>query len=206
MKAWLDAEYLVAPSAPLAPLPELETAVHLAAREYFMKSLAWVYYLDTFPSEAGESEYDVLEVPNTEIVKVLAAHYDGYPLLPLTAADFQGETAKGNSGAARAITNRGGTMLIHPAPADDGRTILVQVALRPSLSARGLDDDLWNEHIDRIAPGAIARILEIPGRQYTSPNDAMKKRGEFLDEINRASVRAMKARTRARMPGRPRFY
>ncbi len=204
MKPWSDAEYLVAPHVLGASWPLIETMLVESAREFFRRSLAWRDAPEPQNTVVGEREYEVVEIIGAEVEKVLVVKVDDSELVPLAASDFDRHRTT-TTGSPSYYTFDGLMLLLEPIPSQV-RTLTVEVAYRPSLTSRGLPNELFAAYIDRIAQGAIARIKTMPGRPYSDPAGAMLALARFDEAVSKAAFRAAKGGTRGRLGIRARFF
>ena len=71
------------------------------------------------------------------------------------------------------------------------------VALKPSASAAGIDERLFNEYREAIIHGALARLMLSPRKPYTHTQLAQYHQQQFLIETAIAGTRAARSFTRA---------
>jgi hypothetical protein len=53
------------------------------------------------------------------------------------------------------------------------------LVVKPSLSAKGIEDFIFESHGRSIAAGAIARIAGIPNKEWSDPDVSMRSQIEF---------------------------
>ena len=207
MKTWERAESLIASSVIGAPWPSVEAALRTAARDYFNQTMAWRAPLDPQLSIVGQVEYDAVEETGAEPIKILTATFDKSPLTPLTTREFMIERAQepGN-GPPQWVSFDGESLLVWPAPAVAGRKIYVEAAFRPTMTAKGLPDDVWAEHVDAIVHGAKWQLKSMNDLPFTDSNGAERSYRLFRGAMATAAVAATKGYTRARTNARARFF
>jgi hypothetical protein len=75
-------------------------------------------------------------------------------------------------------------------PTPDGKyTFTGVVILKPKLSATGVEDFIYDTHGRAIASGAIARLAEIPNKEWSNPELSLQHRFEFNRGITNAKGR-----------------
>ena len=75
-------------------------------------------------------------------------------------------------------------------PTPDGKyTFTGVVVLKPKLSATGVEDFIYDAHGRAIASGAIARLAEIPNKEWSNPELSLQHRFEFNRGITNAKGR-----------------
>jgi len=147
--------------------PEMTIELHLqeAAVDFCERSSAWRVDFDDGFTVRGISDYEV-GVPNRTLLEnVLHLSVDGRPLRK--AADTH--TFTNASGEPDAFSIYQDTMVrFYPTP--DGKYAFKATGvLKPSLGATGVEDFLYNTHGRAIAFGALGKLLNIPGKEWTNP-------------------------------------
>lgn len=207
MKTWGQCESLVAADLPGAFWPMVEDTLRTVARDYFSRTLAWRAPLDPQLSAVGVFEYDAVEETGAEPVKILTATYDKSALTPLTTREFMLERAQaGGNGTPEFISFNGESLQVWPPASVAGRQIWVEVAYRPSLTSKGLPDDVWSEHIDALVEGVKAKLKAMDKMPYSDMNGAKIANANYRDAMSTAGVAATKGYTRARTNSTARFF
>lgn len=207
MRNWSQAENLIAVDVIGAPWPTVEDTLRSISRAYFRSTIAWRSTLDPQLTSVGQWEYDAAEETGAEPIKILTATYDRSPLQPLTNSEFMRKRAQdpGNGGT-QFLSFNGESLLVWPPPAVAGRTISVEAAFRPSLTSKGLPDDIWSEHIDAIVEGAKWKMKAMAGMPFTDTPGAKMAFSLYRAAMGTAAVSAIKSYTRARTNSAGRFY
>jgi len=207
VKTWAQAEGLVAVDLPGAAWPTVEDSLRTVARDYFNRTQAWRATLDPQLSAVGVFEYDAVEETGAEPIKILTATYDKTPLRPLTTREFMLERAQAaGNGNPEFVSFNGESLLVWPPAIVAGRQILVEVAFRPSLNAKGLPDEVWNEHIDALIEGTKAKIKVMKDMPFTDYEGARVAAANYRSAIGSAHISATKGYTRARTNSTARFF
>lgn len=207
MKTWGQAEGLIAVDVPGAPWPVVEDALRTIARDYFSRTLAWRASLDPQLTAVGVWEYDAAEETGAEPVKILTATCDRSPLRPLTTREFMLERARaGGNGHPEFLSFNGESLLIWPPPMVAGQEVWVEVAFRPTLTAKGLPDEIWSEHVEALTDGVRAKLMSQRDKPYTDPNGAKIAAAAYREAAATAGVVATKGYTRARTNSTARFF
>lgn len=161
--AWLPD---VMPRAAGLSLPMMEQEVRRAAQEFMRRTRVWTEWLDAEAGSAGNQEY-YFDLPQGAIaVRIERATLDGQPLavesFRARPADWTVThgTASGMVSADRATFYVGGDV--------QGRQIQAQVSLAPGERSRGIPDGLFDQYRDHITHGALARLLAMPGQDWTN--------------------------------------
>jgi hypothetical protein len=69
--------------------------------------------------------------------------------------------------------------------------------LKPSTSAAGIDDDIFNEYREAIVHGALSRLMLSPKKPYSSPPLATYHQQQFVVLTGQAGLRKDRNFTRA---------
>jgi hypothetical protein len=191
---------------PGIPEPLLANGVRKAIQEFFRKSEAWRYsvpgLLDwtmalTFPALAAGTEIPT----GTRVIRVDELKYasDGTSLQPVefqTQQDLDGdypdwEVKTGSSPLRWTNDGDGGTPRIVPiASADVLGSLKVRVILAPIDSLTELPDALFYDFEDDFKHGALARLMKIPGKDWTDIPAASAYMQMFKAGIIKAQSRA----------------
>lgn len=79
------------------------------------------------------------------------------------------------------------TFRLYPIPDTDlAKGLTVKASYSPSQTALSMEDHLFDNWAEEIAAGAIARLLAMPGQQFTNVHAATVYRSQFRDGISDA--------------------
>ncbi|SAK62637.1 hypothetical protein AWB76_03284 [Caballeronia temeraria] len=84
-----------------------------------------------------------------------------------------------------------------PPHGDQPRAVEVRFCAKPAQTACEVDAILHSDWQDAIEDGALARIYQLPGYEFTQPMLATTRARSFYEKIARARVRALKSDTSA---------
>lgn len=99
--------------------------------------------------------------------------------------------------------NLPGTLKVAPFAAGDLRVIMY---LKPDQRATELPDYLIELHPEIIAAGALAKILMLPGYDFTEPNLAMMHQADFEAACDRHFRDNLRGQQRARTRSKPNYF
>lgn len=146
---------------------------------------------------AGEAVYDIDLGMDLEPCRIMLAWLGDKPLrlptadnhLPLNLPD--GEPTHARSTELNTVT-------LYPTP-DDKVTdkLLLTVATRPKVSARQLDDALFDRWSEGIVAGAIEILVSMPGQPFSDMGQATNASGRFWRAVNRARIEARRGSSSA---------
>lgn len=187
----------ILPDLPGCPFAVADNALRLAAIAFCEQSLAWRYQHPGVSVVPATAEYAF--VPPAEAV-----------VHAITYAEFAGKEIEAHAGEANIRIadwrNRTGTpeyvlggatsLTLVPIP-DVAGTLKLTVALKPSPTATGVDDNIFNEYREAIVHGALAKLMLSPKKPYTSPNLATYHQQQFTILTGAAGMRQARNFTRA---------
>lgn len=189
-------DYIV-PDLPGCPFAVADHALRLAAIAFCEQSMAWRYQHPDVTVIAATAEYAF--VPPAESV-----------VHTITYAEFEGEAIETHAGESNIMIddwhNQTGTpeyvlggytgITLVPTP-DVAGTLTMTVVLKPSPTAIGVDDNVFNEYRAAIVHGALAMLMLSPKKPYSSPNLATYHQQQFTIAAGMAGMRQARNYTRA---------
>lgn len=197
MITWPSFYDFIASDLPGCPFAAVDIALKQSAIDFCSQSLAWRYNHPDVAVTNGTAQY--VFVPSAEAV-VHAIHYaawNGEEIATrvdesnVTIYDWRNEsrTPKYVFGGATSLT-------LVPTPDADG-TLTLEVILKPSSTATGIDDDIFNEWREAIVHGALARLMLSPKKPYSNPTLAAYHQQQFTIKTAAAGMRTARNYTRA---------
>lgn len=164
---------------PLSPDILLARALNDAARQFCARALCWEEDLDPIIPVAGQTTYD-LDLPGGAVlVKV-------YGLSGVGVVDLVEKT-----------------VMFDEVPTE---TVTLRVALQPSRTATTIPDVVGERFGEAIAAGAIARMLIMPGKEWTNPQMAAYHMGVYEAGVSDALVRRARGNSDHSLTVRPYAY
>jgi hypothetical protein len=187
------------PMVPGCPEPVALQALLDTAVDFCDRTMVVQHTTDPTPVVPGVATYDLDTPSGTTPARVLAAWYDG---ARLDLAPLQTVTARSALGAADALGTPRAAYVLEPAtvrlfPAPDTTqvgTLQVRVATRPLRAARHVDDALFDDWVEAIVGGALARLAIMPGMSFSNPDMAVYGAGLFGAGVSAAKLEARKGR------------
>ena len=172
--------------------------------------LSLIHQVDHDPISvtAKISDYDI-ETPITycRVLKIMKAFYKGKELEP-ASPDEVTDPAVYN-------TNIGGyvpsystptsffqkdtaTLTLMPIPDQSlASAITMRIALVPTRNSSGCEDFIFEQWVEPIAAGAVARLQISSGRPYSNPQAARDNQARFMSGVNIARARAVRGFNRS---------
>jgi hypothetical protein len=184
---WASFLPYIQPILPGCPEIIIESHLQEAAAEFCALSQIWRYDIDKDFTSKNTAEYEI-EVPAKSVLEdILVLYVDGQPIKRVSDRHF--DLPKTSKGRPSCYTIYQDTQIrFYPTP-DNKYTFEGIGAIKPSLSADGVEDFLFETHGRSIACGAIARLAIIPGKEWTNPDLAAYYKSEFYKHTTDAKRR-----------------
>jgi hypothetical protein len=182
----------VQPYVPGCPEIVIETHLQEAAADFCAKSEVWRFNLDPDFTSKNTPDYEIDVPTGAALENILFLYLDGYPLTHVSERHYSaplqpdGSSTKGTPGYFSILADE--SVRMYPTP--EGKHVFTGIGvLKPKLSATGVEDFIFETYGRVIASGAIARLAEIPNKEWSNPDLAMRSRIDFDREICRAKGR-----------------
>lgn len=170
---------LVLPYAPNCPPQTAVFHLQRAAADFFQRTLAWRADLPTLLTVIDQPDYALVVPQEASIAKMLRYAFDGNGFDVIDAEAGMALQLE-EAGTQVSWTEDRTTASVNPVPTDAGKPLDFRVALKPSLDGQAIPGAMFQNYSDHIANGAIARILRMPGKDWTNTTaaDAYESRYE----------------------------
>jgi hypothetical protein len=200
MANYVDMFWQVRVELPGVPLPLLHLNYAETVREFFQRSLAWQHSVPNALDLNANTAWPTLTAPadipeDTYVVQPVRVKFDGTDVTfktrdQLDEIDMDWEAATGSSPDHWTITSPG-TWRVYPLlSANASDMIRLRVALAPVQAATAIPDELANEFQAAWKNGTLAKLLKIPGKDWTNNTLAASYMTSFEDDIVKAKSRA----------------
>lgn len=151
---------------------------------------------------ADTGTYNLTAPASTEIVEILSVKHDGESLDPTSRAALDADRPdwETDTDTPLAYFSDPGrtTVTLGPTPdADLVGGLVVRAAVRPARTATTIDDFLYNQHLQAIAHGALARLFAMAKKEWTSAAKSKEHRDAFDLQISNATVKRAKGHVNA---------
>lgn len=197
MTPWTSFYDLIAPDLPGCSFAAMDIALRQAAIAFCEQSLAWKYTHPDISVVAATATYPFVPPTQAVVHAITYAEFDG------TAIDCKtGETNipiddwRNTTGTPEYVLGGATELTLVPTP-DVAGTLSLEVALKPSPTGTGIDDDIFNEYREAIIHGALARLMMSPKKPYSSPALAQFHDQKFTILSGQAGLRQARNYTRA---------
>jgi hypothetical protein len=188
----------------------IEQAVLDACIDFCERSLILRQTLDPTAVVAGVKEVD-LDLPSgTRLAKIMKVWVDDREIsavsedevgTPLAHVDSVPGVTGVSSMPTGYVESSPGTIRLYPAP-DKTYSVTVRAALKPSRSATAVDDILFENWVNAITEGALARLYVMPEVWGNAALAAVSAKA-FLAFVSSASTEAQHGRGRGELRVRP---
>jgi len=178
----------IQPHVPGCPEIVIENHLQEAAAEFCAISEVWRFDIDKDFTSKSTSDYEI-DVPNLSVLEnILVLYVDGVPCKRVSDLHFDMPSTVANGRPTYFSLYQDTQIRFYPTP--DGKYEFEGVGvLKPSLSATGVEDFIYETHGRSIACGAIYRLVAIPGKEWTNPELANYYKAEFYRHANNAKGR-----------------
>lgn len=200
----------VLPSVPGCSQAMAIYAIRNAAIDFCHRSLAWIYNPEAIDVVADQMAYPFVPPTDAVVVKVLQAWHDGDELVPATPDDLNGlyrnwRTVTGTPLYSTQDDER--NLLLVPTP-DAGLVdgLTMRVALKPTISASGIEFRIYEEYRTAIAAGALSKLMMMPKKPYSDPELAAFHLNVFEEKIVDVRNKVLRGYGRARQRNKPHFF
>lgn len=180
----------VLPYAQHAPIPLVRKYVRLAAIEFCERTRCW---REIVTVNVGAQNEAIVAPAHASIHEIEEATFDGQTLVPTQFTDTT-LMERQEEGRPRYVTQtHPNTVALIPWEAG---SLTLSLFLKPRsdtqmrtaiLSGETVDaldvvpEFMFNQHAQKIADGALARLLMVPGQTFTNPNEGLR-RGLMFDK------------------------
>lgn len=201
MKALSTFRSRIAPRVPGALGELIDQAVLDTCIDFSDRSGVVRRMVDSFQTTSTAREYDL----DPAISQVLRVWCDGTELHPLNddnaphwafVSTVSGQTQPRGHPHYFATVDKD-VLSLYPAP-DKAYTITMRAVLRPRRSDTQVEDALFEDWVDTIVHGALARLYEMPGEWASPPLYAVHSK-QYERGVNEAMLEASRGTTRAQM-------
>ena len=187
-KTWANFLPYVQPHVPGCPEIVVNTHLQEAAAEFIGRSELWRFDIESDFTSKNTSDYEI-DVPNGAVLEnILTLFVDGSAAKRVTDRHYQASNTTENSAPSSFSIYQDNQIRFFPTP-DRKYTFEGVGVLKPSLSATGVEDFIFETHGRSIACGAIWRLAIIPGKEWSNPEVAMYYKSEFYKHMDAAKGR-----------------
>ena len=188
---WQPFVQVYVPDCPKALIIE---AIRQACIEFCQYSRFWRKELDAFYTVATDSEYELITPTDSTIADVLLIKVNKEVLEPKTQDDLEviyNEWRDQSGEPKYFFLKNTNTSILVPKPIGV-YPVRVLVALKPTQSAQGVDEIIYEEYKDAIKHGALAYLMLMAEKTWSNPNMSAFYQSQFESSIQESKMRAEK--------------
>jgi hypothetical protein len=178
-------------------------AVRSAVIEFCRKTRYWQEDLDPVTGAANVPNYPVDTPPNTVVVDLVEAWYNGNLLIPKSMDELariyrtlDWRTMAGNPAYYTRVIEPEIILVPYPVEAIPN-ALTMRVALAPTRNSTYVDSALYEHYVEQIGFGARARLYSMSGQPFADETAAKKYALLFRVACDNARIRADKSLTRS---------
>lgn len=194
-------------------LPELsgiqpnfvDLQLRMAAIEFLEETQVWMVKADPIDVLANTATYALVPpvaILHADVAQVKDVRLNGAPLVFTTmdelrqsATNYETVSDPNPRGFTQYTQD---TLTLVPTPSQAYPAgLTMKLALRPGLTALGVEDWIGQKWIQEISTGAKAMLMAMYGRPWSSPEGAAAYRAQFEAAKTRATIEANRSFTRA---------
>jgi hypothetical protein len=201
MANYVDMFWMVRTELPGVPLPLLQLQYAEAVREFFHRSLAWQYNSpDLFDLNAATAFPTITagtHIPtDTYVVQPVRVKWSDGSDVPFKTRDqlddilTNWEDDTGSTADYWTITAPGTFRVVPLLAANTTDALRLRLAIAPIATATSVPDALANEFKEQWKNGTLARLLKVPGKDWTNERLAAVYMAQFDTDIRNAKSRA----------------
>jgi len=188
---WLPYVQVNVPDCPKALIVE---AIRQKVIEFCQRSLFLRQELDGFYTVADDNEYDLSPPVDNNIAQLLMLKVNKRELEPKTQDDMEEiyQEWRDQSGEPQYFFLKNtNTAILVPKPIGV-YPVRILVALKPTQSAQGVDELIFEEYKDAIKHGALAYLMLMAEKSWSNPNMSAFYQSQFDTSVIEAKLRAEK--------------
>lgn len=183
-----------------APNAVVDHSLVRAARKFCERSTAIRVDLTPVDAAADTAVYTLTLPTDTEVVDIIEVLYEGRKLTPKTHKELSkmDPEYRTTPGTPYFYVYEGSNQLRLvgvPTAASVG-AIEVEAAIKPTIAATAVHDDLYDMYFETISEGALATLFNMKSQVWYDPASARKSEILFENEADEARVRAGMSNTK----------
>jgi hypothetical protein len=175
----------------------MDVALRQAAIAFCEQSLAWKYNHPDIPVLVGTADYAFSPPLGAVVHAITYATFNGTEIeFNVAQDDIRIWHWRDQDGTPTYVLGSPAMLTLVPTPNVPG-TLKLEVVLKPSPIADGVDEDIFDEYREAIVHWALARLMLSPKKPYTNPSLATYHMQQFFSKTGAAGLRAARSYTRA---------
>lgn len=175
-------------------------AIRNACIEFCQGSNIWQETQDPFDLLPADLPYDLEGVSGAKVCRVLSLRVDGQRIDPITMDELDAKFYNWREAQADVPTAyyqpNPDSLALYPIPTGAVNAVF-RVAYAPLRTASGVEEYVYQDWLEELAAGALARLMSMPGQSFTNEVAAAGYRDTFEKGISDAAAEANKSFSRA---------
>jgi hypothetical protein len=160
---------------------------------------------------AGEPIYNFAPPEGARVVTVTRALVEGNPIEPVAQEWLEQSIAQWREREEKYprwyfMADNDSIRLVGIPTHDIVRGLEVDVALKPSITAKVCEDFLFENWHKTIVAGALSELLRIPGQPWSKPSSANEFLQQFRKGVSKARSREMKSGLKVSRTAQPKRF
>lgn len=170
--------------------PEIVITAHLqeAAADFCERSEVWRFDIEKDFTSKNTSDYEIDVPTGAVLANVLNLYVDTLPIKRVSDRHFDLPQNFTTSRPTYYSLYQDSQIRFYPTP-DSKYTFDGTGVLKPSLTATGVEDFIFENHGRTIACGALGKLAIIPNKEWTNPELASYYTAKFFKETDEANQR-----------------
>jgi hypothetical protein len=178
----------IQPYLPGCPEVVVESHLQEAAADFCMRSEVWRFDIEPDFTSKSTTDYSVDTPKNAILENMLSLYLDGTKISAVTDRHFDRPSTAATARPNRYSIYQDTQIRFFPTP-DQKYKFEGTGVLKPSLSATGVEDWIFETHGRCISYGAIALLAQIPGKEWSNPDLASFYHAKFAKGATDAKSR-----------------
>lgn len=177
---------LITPDIPGCPLEIVNRELAAVAEDFFSRTQLWRESLDAQQTVIDEPYYDITDC--TTVESVLWAKVDNLDLIHTDERFITPEFLNRKGRPTHFWIEKETQIRLYPIP-DVVLPLDIRVVLKPSRSARGIPNFVYQRWVDAFVAGAIYRVTRIPNKEWSNSEQAAFNKNMYEQAVTNARIR-----------------
>jgi hypothetical protein len=184
--AWETFRPLVTPDVPGCPLEIVDRELAITASDFFARTQLWREDLESQNTVVDQAFYDITDCAIVE--SVIWAKVDDIDIKHTDERLVDPEFLTRKGKPTHFWIEKETQIRLHPIP-DQVFPLDVRLVLKPSRTARGVPDFVYQRWADAFVSGAIYRIARTPNKEWTNAQQAALHKNLYEQAVTNARIR-----------------
>jgi len=178
----------VQPYVPGCPEIIIQSHLQEAAAEFCARSEIWRYDIEPDFTSKNTSDYEIDTPKNAVLENILILYINGAAIRPVSDRHYDLPSTSSKAAPCYYSIYQDTQIRFYPTP-DKKYTFEGAGVLKPTLSATGVEDFIYETHGRCISYGALAKLMIIPAKEWSNPELSNYYQMKFYKEADAAKSR-----------------